>query len=67
MKWLRAKATTNGTSMEQTVVDLLYSDEHPTMRPGLTNRCDLGCSQRWETPNRLLDGEAQADARFRAD
>jgi hypothetical protein len=67
VKWLRAKATTNGTSMEQTVVDLFHPDEHPTMRPGLTNRCDLGCSQRWETPTRLLDGKAQADARFRAD
>ena len=53
--------------MGQTVVDLLYSDEHTTMRPGLTNRCGLVCSQRWETPNRLLDGEAQADARFRPD
>jgi len=33
VKWLRAKATTNGTSMRETVVDHLYSDEHPTMRP----------------------------------
>jgi len=53
--------------MGQAVVDLLYSDEHTRMRPGLTNQCGLVRSQRWETPNRPLDGEAQADARFRAD
>ena len=58
---------TNSTSMGQAVVDFLYSDKHTTMRPGLTNRCDLVCSQRWETPSRRLDGEAKVDARFRAD
>jgi hypothetical protein len=46
--------------MGQTVVDLLYSDEHTTMRPGLTNRCGLVCSQRWETPTRLKQFEAVA-------